>query len=167
MLIGMAFHMVCVSQPKPPVVKEGRPPKVTPENAVRIAERFTTGLPLNMALHLETPIIPIDHWHKSLQASPKLSAIFMKAIAERMQVMLLDIAKEKLRTMPATVWILERRFSEYFGNVKASNVTINNTVIGLGQDILTRGQRLLKKQAIQQAIDISSTNVSKTDSHKS
>ncbi len=114
-------------------------------------------MPLRLALHLETPVCPQAHWEKMLLSSPKLSAIYLKALAIHMRAGLDEILSEKLRTMPARVWVWERTMPQYFGNVKASNVTINNTVIGLGQDILTRGQRLLKKQAIQQAIGVQSS----------
>ncbi len=160
MLLAMANMPVLeppYSPSQTPIVRFGLQPKVTEDMAFRMAHRLFKGLPLRLACAQETPVITPAHWHDRLAKSPKLTAIFDKELGRLMLELLEQIASGDLRHMPGGVWILERRFAEYFGQAKSQSVTINNTVIGLGQDILTRGQRLLKKQAIQQAIDVQSS----------
>lgn len=138
--------MPIAAQPRARI--KGPPPKITEERVLKTAEYLCSGLPLRYALAIDSPVIPIAHWHAVLQAKPVLSAIFEQRVAQLMRDMLAKVSKaECLRKLPPDVWILERRFGEDFGLQKSpSHVTINQTVIGVGQDILSRASELVRRK---------------------
>lgn len=142
-----AHQNTAVTRPKP-ILKTGRPPLVTPEIVERVAARIVSGVPLRYALALETPVIPVAHWHKSIEGSPKLSAIYDKKIGEGIDAMLQKVAAaECLRKLPPEVWILERRFKEFFGQQRElANLTVNQTVIGISEEVRRRAAELLARK---------------------
>lgn len=127
---------------------KGKPPKVTEERVTSVADYLCKGLPLTYALAVDSPVIPLNHWNEVLQRSTVLSAIYEQRVARNLKAMLEKIGSaECLRKMPPEVWIVERRFREHFGQDRSpSHVTINQTVIGISQDIANRGAELLRRK---------------------
>lgn len=130
------------------ISRSSKPPKVTEDTVKNVSGHVCQGIALRHALALETPIIPYGHWVASLQGSTKLAAIYAKGIAEGIRDMMGKVrAAECLRKMPPEVWLLERLFPEDYGQTKSpTSVTINQTVIGVGQDILARSAELVRRR---------------------
>lgn len=138
-------------KPAKPPHTGGRPVKITNEIIERIADRVCDGLPLKYACGLETPPFTAQHFEQSLERAPVLSLYLDKRIALRMQAFLAELnnPETKLRSMPASVWIWERRFSQFFAQPKASSApTVNVNVgvaVGLEDTIRQRAAQLARK----------------------
>jgi hypothetical protein len=109
----------------------GRLPAITPEIVDRVAGRLVKGMPLRYALAAERLGVTVGHWHQQLEKGTGLRRKFEEKVAEYLEPVLDSIGREKLRTMPASVWLLERRFPEDFAAPKTRdgvqvNVAINN-----------------------------------------
>ena len=123
----------------------GRLPAITAEIVDRVAGRLVKGMPLKYALAAEKLGLTVTHWHQQLAKGAGLSRKFEEKVADYLEPVLDSIAKEKLRTMPAAVWLLERRFPEDFAAPKSRdgvqvNVAINNAI---PQESYARAARLI------------------------
>lgn len=138
----------------------GHPPAITPDMAVRIAERVCNGLPLHLALRLENINFTRGHWEKAIAKRPLLLARYEERLAQIQEEFLNEMNTCTLKTMPAKVWKYERRFPEYYSIPKGNQTTVtNNTIcLGLSDEVSRRAAQLVADLAKKQkAIDITST----------
>lgn len=137
-----------MNEPQTPVKKRktgGRLPKVTVETALRIADRIASGMPLRYACALENPPIPAGHFEKGIESSTRIASAYDQRIAQHMERFLAiqNNPETKLRGMPASVWVWERRFPQFFAPPKTgtASVSVNlQTCIGLSDDIAKRAR---------------------------
>ena len=120
------------------------------EHAIRIAKLCAQGMPMRFACAKETPPIALSAFQAALGARPTLAAIFDKTLADSIQPILDRIAEpdRSIKYLPAAVWALERSMPQYFGQPKAqTNVTINQTVVGIQDGVLKRAMAAVRRVA--------------------
>lgn len=144
-------------------VNFGKPAKITDEIVDRVAERVASGLPLRLALSLDTEYLPEGHWTKSVSGNTRLNAIFEQKIAHWVYGVLKDIKGCNSKELPVgSCWILERRLPEYFSlNKSTSQVNVNVNVAGLADDVVKRAASLVRRKP-EKIIDVESTPVKST-----
>lgn len=126
----------------------GRPPKITPAIAIQVADLVADGMPIRYALRMINEATTLPHWQKSLLQRPILLARYEKRLAERLHPMMLELDKCTLRTMPAWVWKIERRFPEDFAQPKNQGAQVNvtvNTCVGIEDSVGRRAAQLVKR----------------------
>ena len=128
--------------------------KLDYETIARVAERMTRlGMPLRYALALEHKGLTIGWWEERLGKAPDLAVWLDEKIADGLAPVLEEIKASTLRTMPASVWLLERRFASDFAQPKAQaggGVQVNVQVNGLSGESFERAARLVASKKVKQ-----------------
>lgn len=120
----------------------GRPPRLTAQTVLFIADKVDAGLPLKYALALLERPLTVQEWEGQLSRASKLSLLYQKRFAENLEKRLGKINDATCRTLPSDCWLLERRMPEYF-STKAQTVNAQNALVlvggeGFGADFLAR-----------------------------
>lgn len=116
----------------------GAPPKITIELAERVGDRVGEGMTIDVALDLETPQIPLDHWNKSLNNSSRIAGAYRRKRALGIQAKVHAIASAP-KLPVGLCWLLERALGYTGKGGTHVNVQVN-TCIGLSDDIAKRAR---------------------------
>jgi hypothetical protein len=111
------------------------------------------GMPLRYALALEHKGLTNAWFEDQLEKAPELRLLFDEKIATGLVPVLEEIKASTLRTMPASVWLLERRFAADFAQPKAQaggGVQVNVQVNGLSGESFERAARLVASKKVKQ-----------------
>ena len=130
----------------------GKPPKITKEMIDRIIQRRTSGVPLSVAVSMEYPPVPFEHYQKTLERTP-----FLRAYAAQKEGEAIKDTLDRMQTLPAgqwqrLAWLLERCFgfaAPKSGGGTQVNVTVN-TCIGLAEDIAKRAASVISVRSAEE-----------------
>lgn len=149
------WHMEAVLVESPPVASQqlpskprrpnGPPPKITRELIARVIDRRAVGMSLAVALGMEDPLVPMDHWNKTLEKTTILRAYAAQREGEAITTILRRMQEAKPGAWQRDAWILERQFgyaAPKSGTGTQVNVTVN-TCIGLADDISKRAASIV------------------------
>lgn len=160
-------HMVAA--PIEPIKSQRKRPKtgcptVTPEVVDRVADRMVKGMPMRYALAAEKLGLTVSLWRQQLEKRPVLLRLFEEKVSDYLGPVLDAIGKEKLRTMPASVWLLERRFPDEFAPPKNRDggVQVNVQVNQVSGESLVRAARLVTHKPAK-SIDVESVKTKTAD----
>ena len=123
----------------------GRPPKITAEIIERIAERVAHGVPKKYACALDDVPVSVSGLDCALARSTVFTRVWDRKIASIIEPAMDSIRGRDAKTLPVgTCWWLERCHGFSTSKQAAVSLTINNTVVGIQQDVMNRAQVLLK-----------------------
>ena len=130
----------------------GRPPKLTREIIDRVVDRRSNGLPMSIAVGMEEPPVPLDHWQKELEKAPILRAYLAQKEGEAILTILERMQSAKPGAWQRDAWLLERQFgyaAPKSGGGTQVNVTVN-TCIGLAEDIAKRAASVISVRSAEE-----------------
>jgi hypothetical protein len=101
-------------------------------------------MPLRFALARENPPITVHHFEESLARSSRLSNLWLAKQAERIEPILASIRGATMKTLPGSLWLLERGYPADFGPSKArGDVQVNVQVNQIAPEVFEKAARLL------------------------
>ncbi len=133
---------------KPSIFCSRAASRITLEIVDFVAAKVAKGVPLYLALRLiNPPVYTVQDWNTAVNKTPKLLARYEQRLAEWIDGLMDELHDCTLKTMPAKVWIAERRYPEHFSNKpQGTNVTVNvNTLVGIENDVLRRASVFVKR----------------------
>jgi len=120
---------------------------VTHEVIDHVADRMVRlGMPLRYALALERKGLTPVWWSDQLEKDPGAQAYFDEQTAAALEPILDEISKTTLKTMPAKVWLLERRFRDFSqqrDQRAAGNATQVNVQVSLPPGAFADARKIL------------------------
>ncbi len=125
----------------------GKPPKITRDVIDRVIERRLTGVSVAVAVGMEYPPIPLEHWNKTIERVAVLRAYLSQKEGECIRTILLRMADAGPGQWQKQAWLLERQFG-YAAPKSGTGTTVNvqvNTCIGLAEDIGKRAAGLISQ----------------------
>jgi len=144
-----ATRQILPSKPRRP---NGPPPKITRELIDRVIERRADGMALSAALGMEDPLVPMEHWIKTLEKTTILRAYAAQKEGEAIRAILRRMQEAKPGAWQRDAWLLERQFgyaAPKSGGGTQVNVTVN-TCIGLAEDIAKRAASVISVRSAEE-----------------
>ena len=133
------FHSVAENK------KRGRKAHITLEVVQRVADRVGLGIPLNLALLSENnPFINEGSWKMAIKRNPKFVTPYHAAKATFLEKAVRRLAEaDDLRWL---TWLLERRHSDLFARQPDTSINVQQSIIGLPDDVLARARDYAKNR---------------------